>query len=241
MKRILLLCALSAVALQPCPAQEAKVEPPSAPFIAKPPEFGSWTIQIIGTKAANQEGSSKEAVPNEKIHCVKTKEIKRDSFLSRDGKQREIWYFGKFALTKYEHSEKVGLEDAAGFSRQRGSKTGSLIHGAGFPGFGWLDLRYYKDVVKAGTRLCYHFQIPPEPNTAAAEGGNAGVPADTGIEAWIDVATKYPVAIKAEGVVYAYEFQPPPAGMLQLPPEYAEAVRRHEAHLKQLSVLEKGR
>ena len=192
---------------------------PQAPFIAPPPEFGSWTVQVLG--AAQKEQA-------QKIHCVKTGEIKRDTFIEADGTRRELWYVGKFALTKYEHSQKVALEDAAGLARERGSKTGSLVYGAGFPGFTWLDLRHYKGVTSVGGRRCHHFQLPPETG-------------QSGVEAWVDADTKYPVAIKAEGLVYAYEFHAPPSGMLQLPPEYAEALRRHEAHLKQLNHLEKGR
>jgi hypothetical protein len=67
----------------------------------------------------------------------------------------------------------------------------------------------FKDVAVYNQARCFHYQ----------EGGD---------EAWIDVDTMLPVAMKHDGIEADYQFQSPPTSPLQLPPEEATALQKTE-------------
>lgn len=209
-----------------------KIAPPEPPFVAAPPQFGKWTITMDPAGKRDKEPGLGGEGHGNRVVCVKTNDLKRDTLISPDGERSEVWYKGDLVLTGFENSSEIAVEEAATFGREPGSVTGSLTFGPGFPGFGWLDLKHYRGIAKVEDKVCYRFAH----ETAAADQASGD------LEAWVDVATRYPVAISADGVLHRYAFEDGAhLEPLELPLTHAAAIARYEAKAKQLKALEQDR
>ncbi len=249
-----LACSGSLLAQKP----SAEIPPPSPPFIATPPEPSKWTIVV--TKA---KGDSSGA-PVPEVQTTATHSNGLENFIvNTGGKNQEFWYFNNLSFTPVDNDPSQIVPMAApGSGPMPDGSLGSLTTGPGFPGFWWLGPASYKDVVKYNGRTCYHYLLVPAPEPAKTEirkappttkviGGTVFTseeesPSTTRVkpleaEAWIDVETKLPVAIRTGGLLHTYTFLSPPTSMLALPPAMVAALDLQSARAQRLKLLEKRR
>ena len=248
------------VSTVPLLAQKAPAEipPPSPPFVATPPEPSKWSIAV--TKA---KGDSSGA-PVPEVQTTATRSNGLECFVvNSGGKNQEFWCFNNLSFTPADNDPSQIVPMAApGSGPMPDGSLGSLTTGPGFPGFWWLGLNCYKDVVKYNGRICYHYLLVPPPEPAKTEvkkappttkviGGTVFTseeesPSTTRVkpleaEAWIDVETKLPVAIRTGGLLYTYTFLSPPTSLLTLPPAMVAVLDLQNARSQRLKQLEKRR
>ena len=231
---------------QPLAAQPPKTEipPPSPPFIAAPPEFSSWSI--VSAPQSGGSGTTTTAVHTREIEWFQAG-------------NREIWYSNNTSLMPADNdASKIVLMAPPGAGPMPDGTIGPLNNGPGFPGFWWLDLANYKGVEKINGRPCHHFRLEPPPSPPPS--APAGPPVKKTIggrefvveerpsaprskplvaEAWIDVETKLPAAILAEGRLHTYTFLAPPASMLSLPANMSDALKLQKSRAERLQKLKK--
>lgn len=236
----------------------AEIPPPSPPFVAAPPEPSKWSIAVTTAKG----GSSGTPAPESQTTATHSNGL--ESFVVNSaGKNQEFWYFNNTSFTPADNDPSQIVPMAApGAGPMPDGSLGPLTNGPGFPGLWWLDLNCYKDVVKYNGRTCYHYVLvpPPEPPKAQAlkappatkviggtvftseeEGPSAPRTKPLEAEAWIDVETKLPVAIRTGGLIYTYTFLSPPTSLLSLPPAMMTALSQQSARAQRLKQLEKRR
>lgn len=236
----------------------AEIPPPSPPFVAAPPDPSKWNIVV--TRAAGD--SSAAPVPEARTTATHSNGVEYFA-VSSGGKDQEFWYFNNLSFTPASNDpSQIVPMAAAGAGPMPDGSLGPLTTGPGFPGFWWLGLNSYKDVVKYNGRACYHFLLVPPPEPAKTEvkkaspttkviGGTVFTSEEEGpsttrakpleAEAWIDVETKLPVAIRAGGLLHTYTFLAPPTSMLTLPPAMIAALDLQSARFQRLKLLEKRR
>ena len=236
----------------------AEIPPPSPPFVADPPELSKWSIVV--TKAKGDPSGTQ--APEVQTTATRSNGLEYFVVNSR-GKKQEFWYFNNTSFTPANNDPSQIVPMAApGAGPMPDGSLGSLTTGPGFPGFWWLGLNCYKDVVKYNGRNCYHYLLvpPPEPAkeevkkapsttkviggtvfTFEDEGTSAPRPKPLEAEAWIDVETKLPVALRTGGLLHTYTFESPPTSMLTLPPAVMAALNLQSARAQRLKQLEKRR
>jgi hypothetical protein len=221
-------------------AAEDQVPAPQPPFVAPVPDKAQWTISLDPKKTgASSSGSSQETKGSSRglteIISTKSGPLKQDIQVFADGKKIEFWYVGNVVLIPASNNRDIlSLDDQALIPTAEHNpgmnaadlEIGNLIQSRGFPGLGWLKLKYYTGVVTVAKTQCYHFALPdPATSNPAAE-------------AWIEVKTKLPVAYMARGTVYTFHFGDPPTAPLSLPPAYASTLDRAQRmadHIRQLN------
>lgn len=187
------------------------IPPPKEPLVALVPESAQWTITVSYSDGSNtgKSAGSKPTHRLRQIASVKTQELKHDVLIYDDGKTEETWYSGKMVLIPSSNGQRVALADFESTNEKVYGEEGNPVSSLGFPGVGWLKLKYYDKVVPIQNFTCYHYLL-------ATSGG---------CEAWIDVRTGFPVAYRAGGMMCVYGFMPKPAAPLVLPPQFQETLK----------------
>jgi hypothetical protein len=201
------------------------IPPPSAPYVAVPPDFAEWSVSVTPqAKSKPAETSSPEAVKSvpasgpggvTAIKSTKTGKIKRDVLEYKGRPSQEYWFAGDYIVTLRSNRKDYAIVDASimnpgpeikGIYRELGKRVLS----PGFPGCDWIDKKHYQGVVLfEKTRPSYYYAL----KGAAPDTGEQIVAA----EAWIDVETKLPLRYSSEGIDFTYRFGERPASMLELP------------------------
>jgi len=201
------------------------IPPPSAPYVASPPDFAEWTI--VATPRVKEESSGPASTEAGKspsasgpggvtaIKSTKTGKIKRDVLTYKGRQSQEFWFAGDYIITLRSNRKDYAVVDAAIMSPGPEIKgiyreLGKRVLSPGFPGCDWVDKKHYQGVVLfEKSRPSYYYALKgPAPET-----GEPIVAA----EAWIDVETKLPLRYSSEGVDFTYRFGERPATKLELP------------------------
>lgn len=190
--------------LMETPAQSLKeVPPPTPPFVAKVPENVDW---IVAPKnplppippPAVPDGIVRADRRVLKVHTTKTGKTKRDLISTADGKTTERWYVDSYYFWT-PPGEEVSVSDFGGI--ESNPLNVDPAPPFGFPGVGWVKLENYDKAELFDKIPCYHYTTE-------------------GIEAWIDIQTRLPVAYKSGADFYQFKFNAPPDRPLTLPPAY---------------------
>lgn len=236
-------------------AQQTEIPPPTPPFINPPPDFSSWNILIA-------DGLAKDPAALKANGEVLVKHTKNIEFfqVSVGHLNKDIWYVNDTVLTTADNdASQVLLLASPGAGPPPDGSIGSLDSGPGFAGFWWIGLNNYKGVVKFYNQTCYHYVITPSPQIEDApapqtlqidkiiggktfvkefEGRNSSSVKPIEAEAWINVDSKLPVALLANGIFYYYTFLSPPSSMLELPPNMKSTWENQRARAERLRKLE---
>lgn len=236
-------------------AQQTEIPPPTPPFINNPPDFSSWNILIADGLVKDSAALKAKG----QVFANHTKGI--EFFQVSDGQtKKDTWYVNDMVLTTADNdASQVLILASPGKGPPPDGSIGSLNSGPGFPGFWWIGLNNYKGVVKLYNQTCYHYAITPapEPEPVPApqmsqvdkviggktfvkefEGRNSSSVKALEAQAWINVETKLPVALFANGIFHYYTFLPPPASILDLPGPMKSAWQRQRARAERLRKLE---
>jgi hypothetical protein len=210
----------------PATFAQSETPVPRPPYIAPVPSYAHWTIKI---QPSSSPGSTPSAQPTRDttflplmIDTVKTGDTKQVT-LSYAGQPPEeinekdgIVFLPTPKGTLMVHEPPANLPTAPGSSPLDAAdpelEGPYPLYSPGFLFARWLASgasSSFKDVVIYNQVRCFHYQ----------NGGD---------EAWIDVATMLPVALRHDGIEADYQFLAPPTSPLQLPPDEAVSLQQTE-------------
>lgn len=202
LKRNLSLVLVLAVLCQSALVRAAEdVPPPKPPLLASTPDPGDWTLVIKnpGLPAPESGVAPKPDLRIVEVHSTQRDKLKRDILTYANGTSEERWFVAGLLLWKSASGEVVAHDMTDSGPGSVGTSIPSVP--SGFVGLDWLSLSNYKGAVTWEKRNCYHFSAK-------------------GMDAWIDVETKFPVALKVGDYVFQYTFNAPPAAPLNFPTEF---------------------
>ncbi len=215
------------------------IPPPHAPFVAPVPGSAQWTI-TLSYEGDDQDATAKNPAikPKHRLHqitSIKTQNLKRDVEIYDDGTSETYWFVGGLILLPKVNGQEVRIIDFEQANRPVYGEAGNPVSSPGFTGVSWVQLKYYDKVVTMQNVPCYHYALdskPPSPVPAADDTTNH-------IEAWINAKTGLPVAYRADGITYNYAFGNSPESDLDLPPDYAQALKAYQQIENRRKQLEK--
>jgi hypothetical protein len=196
---------------------------PTPPFVAPVPANAQWTLALTYGDGDSKTGATAK-IPRrlQEITAVKTGKTKHDTFVYSDQSQEEYWYVDPYILEP-ESFDKNAI-DLLQFSDGGFGARGSAQYGTGFTGINWINAPDFDKTVSYEGQMCYHFVHTSE----------------SGLEAWIRVKDKMPVAYRMDGILYVYTFGNPPSSPLVLPPAYATVLRNYLELQQRRSQLEQA-
>jgi hypothetical protein len=181
--------------------------PPKPPFVQPPPERSAWTIEVTRPEVEEVAQNAKNAQKQREVVEIASAhdgESKRDVVSYSDGSKREFWFVGEYALWPYPDGSRAGVS-----SGDSEVQLPEPVESPRFPGLAWLSADSYEDVAKMGGQQCRHYVRPGEGDVW---------------EAYIGFESGLPVAARFGSVVHNYAFTTPPAGPLQMPEMFAQAL-----------------
>lgn len=207
-------------------AQEPQIPPPSPPFLNRMPDHSAWTIVYtpkqapaipLAPKISSSSTNAAPVVQQERtlkeVDGVKMEKTRQDVYRWSDKQTTEEWSYNGLFLFK-----DPGMPDICVLAPSGGS---AAIMGAipdysktDFPELAWIGLDNYKAPVTYLQHKCYFFQTQ----------GHGPFPR----QAWIDVATKLPVAFDDGTATRVYTIKEVPQRELVLPPAYAEKLKSYQ-------------
>ncbi len=186
---------------------------PQAPYLAKTPDFCSWTVRLDKPAKKNPAPASDGANTSATIpapvllrrEVTKGRDIRRDVLFSSDGTKSERWF--------YHGMDFVQIRSGSILIMDPSSNEGAPNYGGyrDFPELEWVDARNFTKAEKAGGVLCFRYRYNGN------ERGSSVRTVHPGMEAWIDVETGRPVAFEDGGDRYVYEFSSSTPESLRLP------------------------
>ena len=221
---------------------------PVPPFVAPIPDFFQWTVSIEAKPGSPNLTPSPSTTLNsgrqpsepgqltelviQKVVCVKTKEICRNTIFYTDGTGFEVWYYDKKLIVKSPGGAVIIYP------------TGTLaaatlvpdVSSDGFVGVDWINVGNFQMKAKLANgreAFIYRGNAKPKSLTAQKE-------ASSPVEASIDAETGFPLLVKQEKRTLLYSYQPPPAQMLTLPPEAQkelDAIKAKQSMIEKLRAL----
>ncbi len=207
-------------------AQE-NIPPPQPPLVAPVPDRAQWTVTLTyeGDDAA-QTAKNPTAKPKHRLHQIvstKTQDLKRAVEIYEDGTRDEYWFVGGLILLPEVNG--VAVADFDRVNRPIYGEAGNPTESPGFAGVGWLQLKYYDKVAAMQNVPCYHYSL---------KGADI-----SGIEAWINARTGFPVTYRVGGITYDYALGSAPESDLVLPPQDAQALKSYRQIENRRKQLEK--
>lgn len=208
------------------PGQHLESFPPPREPLVKPMDANaSWTI----TTQEIPSTEKKETAPPQprslvtSIESIRTGELKRDLITYASGQKEEVWYIQGQALSAASsRPEKVVIQSFAALEEGYDQKeifrlVGNPVKSPGYPGFNWVDKRYYDAVTLFNKTIpAYHYVLR----------GKVDGQEIVAAEAWIDAQTGLPLGYTADGALYVYRFGEPPASPAILPPAFAASLQK---------------
>lgn len=200
-------------------ADLADIPPPTPPLVADVPNLADWTIEVAQVSGIGAKGKTSSVRSSEisEVRSTKTGQIKRDAITYGDGTKRDHWFIGNLMLWKTDEGVIVANDLSAMFVEDPTEASPSIP--TGFPGTAWLKPAFFEKVVLQEKRPCYHFVGP-------------------GVEAWIDVETKLPVAYKKGEIIYKYTFGTAPVEPLVLPEDYQKILEKAQRSLDRRAAIQ---
>jgi len=184
-------------------AAQEEIPPPRAPFVAPIPGFADWSIRAVPPAAQGQDKGP--SLINERTPVVtqttRTQSIRHRVVTYGDGSKLETWQSGTAMMSDLDASQ-VAVADMTQV------QSFDLATQDIFQETAWVNIQNYQGIAILDKAKYYHY----------ASGDQ---------EAWIDIATKLPVAYKKDGLLYRFQFNTPPTALLVLPERYQEAMAKY--------------
>ena len=195
--------------------QSVTATAPRPPFVAKLPDFSRYEMSEIPRGKADP--AKDPAATTRMTHAVITKTGTTKQIVSTlgNGKIVEAWMYNGIVLMQQLTPPDIilnGLENTF---------TDLPVSKDDFKDLNWLSAQNYKSDITFEGNKCYFFE----------QTSNDSDTKETW-RAWIDEKTKLPVAIERRGVVYHFQYDPPPTQALQLSPPFAKAWQNYQASLR---------
>lgn len=246
----LLLATLTMLALAPeAHAQSRKSSPAeraatdlqklSGPLLKCPPDMAQWTVAFEYPEDKKKPDGSPPPPPlpyfrlrPAKVDTTRTRHMTREDLTDFNGCHRENWYVERTQYSK-RHGESAWSQHEASSSHGAAPDPEfTPLPACVFRDVGWLTSENFMGLVDYAGRPCLVF-LPGGAN------GNAAVDLDDlarkpeklealGAWAFVDEATRLPVAIRWQNTTRTFTFGTPPTAMLTLPQDLQDAIRKGE-------------
>ncbi|MFA7343506.1 MAG: hypothetical protein WC003_04300 [Terrimicrobiaceae bacterium] len=206
------LLALAAFSLA-CPSaypQQANTAPekPSPPLVTTPPDRAHWKITPNQIKK-QMPADAQENPELLEIEAWKTPSVARVIQQWGNGKASESWIADGYLLHKFPALPDIYVTPLS--LRSSVQDDGMSDFNAVYPGFTWLDLKYYTGVIPLGGKKCHHYADPENDR-----------------EAWVDAETKAPVAYRNGASNFVYAFLAPPAQDPTMPEAFLRELQNYK-------------
>ena len=178
-----------------CQTDDVADKKPVPPLVATPSGYAHW--RIVLTPLAPPMAGKLDPVISE-MDFTKSPSMASKVNTWSDGKSSEDWIVEGYFLSTTPNRPDVYLSPM----KMRPSGFGNDFN-AVYPGFAWLDLKYYKDIVRVDGKKCYHYVD------------------DLARQGWIEVDTKLPVRYSNGSTSGTYEFLAPPTSQLKMPDKFS--------------------
>jgi hypothetical protein len=171
---------------------------PTPPLINKPAIYDRWSIVI--TPLVPSAAPNPNPVITQMDLAKSAKAASRVTTWS-NGKSNEDWIADGFFLSRQAGRTEIHLSPMK-FLPPATFGNGFNNFDTVYPGFTWLDLKYYKDIVHANGKQCYHY-------------------INGKLQGWIDIETNLPVAYDDNSNHGVYQFLAPPTEELKVPDDFS--------------------
>jgi hypothetical protein len=219
--------AICATAFAQTPSDSMAPPPlPPGPLIQKrAPDFAHWVITSAPTPAKGANSPSTPTAdasavngPQSEVTMTKTGKIMLREVRTQDGRVVPIWCVGGLQITLFGNSSIVQAKNP---DPRVPTPNYEDYSDSDFQGFDWIALSKYTGIEESGGRKCIVFQ-----DTVKNDIGSA-----IDRSAYIDFATRLPVALIVGGGTRTYVFKPPPTTPLTLPPPVVQLLKNRQAEM----------
>lgn len=189
---------------------DAAPERPTPPLVAAPAEYAHWRITAAPAK---HPASATPLAPKTELQEIEVRKGPSTACMIQrwsNGKSSEAWIAEGYHLSRYPALPDIYVTALA--LRPAGLNDGMADFHAVFPGFVWLDEKFFAGTEKKEGRTCHHY----------VDGENAR-------EAWIDAESRLPVAFRRENTIFVYSFLPRPSQPPTLPDPFLRELIRHKS------------
>lgn len=204
---------------------------PTAPFVAQPPSPGSWTVEY---RASAKDKSSAEGEPATAPRLTKISTRSSGTFEERiatfaDGTTQTIYRSGNQVLAQ------TTPDSPFLFLLLRSGNGSDPLFQPGFYGTQGVKLDTYAGPEKLGGRDCYVYELSPA--IAGSDDDDDVIVAAR--QAYVDVQTRLPVALKIGKAQYTFQISSANPGPIKLP-EAALKVWREEKRANEIAFGKKN-
>jgi len=230
-------------------APDSTTDKPTAPYVARAPEFFTWAIDITQKKEAApvptpipvEGGKSLAPPPPAKILktsvVTKTGQIIRDVRTFTDGSKTQNWWIDGRIFRQNPETGVVNIT-VPGIDR-----SAPQFNVSDFEFLSWIDLPNFSNSEKRRGVDCFVYEwkgrMPAAADFEKITDYRAkiefyhkflGKPT-TPTRAWIDKNTRLPVAAEDENATYTYRYLDAPTEVLSLPPDFQKLWDRYKETL----------
>ncbi len=203
-------------------AQDAS---PTPPFVAALPDTAEWIIKYpAAPKQAPLPGQEGTSVPRlVQVVVTKKDKVRRERSYWTNDSVTERWLVGDFAVFEQLGAQSIHIV-------RRGSNTAQFmlemfdLGQSDFPELQWIDAKSYVGIEKVEGRNCYLFSARNSFRNPVQ--GNAPQSGQE-LKAWVDIATRLPVALLSGDQLRKYTFASAPGEPFVMPDRFQQALDRY--------------
>jgi hypothetical protein len=209
-----------------------KVPPPPPPYVNQAGSGDGWIIHF--PPPPETSGSALPGVPKRKtlkeIDVAKVDDKRREISVWNDGSTSQHWYYKGVELSQNDDSASVSASNPFQSGADNAAKAKS-----DFIDFAWITLADFVGKTKKDGRDCYYYQRAASSSSPANSQKNFMMATPVGAtEAWINIETSLPVAIKDSRGERTYQFTGETVSSLTLPPMFQAEYDRYTKALASL-------
>jgi len=188
---------------------------PKAPYLAPVPDYGHWivTFKYAGSPdsvPADDDAATAASAPKAPdgfpitLDTIKTGDLRGVVFTSADGSSRQFTCQGDWILSSTPKGPQLLV--ASSSQRPYAYYTSGFVMLDGVT----INPSTYKGLDMSKGTAAFHYQSGE-------------------VEAWIDVNSMLPIAVKANGVEASYQFLPAPPRPFTIPDDQANLLQKEQA------------
>lgn len=210
------------------------VELPSGPLLKSAPDFSKWIVTYQYPKEILPDAPVRDGSEPVQVTVTKTGAIISEVTIDAKNRRSEIWHVGQVQYNSFADSSKWFESTAPRDSTP--STTGfNPLPANGFRGWDWVDASSYVGTIALKTVETLAF-LPGGAGTLKQRSPDQ-IREQIGARprvAYVNFETRFPLAMRNEGVVESFAFQPAPVQKQSLPAELQKAIQEGEEARRRL-------
>jgi hypothetical protein len=188
--------------------------PPGPLVQLRASDFAKWIVKKVGTTdsvtGTTEATAPKKATFGSEFTMTKTGKIMLRQTQDDKGQIWNTWCEGNLQATVWPDGKRF-IVGAPPPDLKRGPNSMYFDYSqSDFPGFEWVSLGDYAGIQSKEGKPCIVFKAKFKVYTDDRQASD--------VAAYVDLKTRYPVALVVDGATRTYEFQPPPQTELAIDP-----------------------